>query len=376
MELYYNPRSALLFVALLQGLIYTVLCCIRAYRLRRVADLALAGFLFLLTSSLVEYCIGFLGIYDLYPAIRFFPFDHPLAYAPCVWVFTQAILVKEQLPMRVWRWFLPAILQALFQLLVFSLPAELKDTYIEQYHFPWVAGVLYLGTFVFSCWVLILCMRLLKQHEHSLSAGFSHISIGSIHWLRYFLTACLVYTFFDCVFTVAGTAARFSFESWWWLYFIRACLLYYLCFAVYQFKEDVALPQLQLAERVSTPSRSVSPQDIALRQVLDQYMAEKKPYLRETLTLQELAQVLDLPANRISFVINHVLGKNFNDWVNEYRVAEVIRHMKDPAKRNQTLLSLSFESGFGSKTTFNRVFKKVTGQAPSEYFQAIRLSKL
>lgn len=100
-------------------------------------------------------------------------------------------------------------------------------------------------------------------------------------------------------------------------------------------------------------------------------MAEKKPYLNGELSSAELAKQLDISVNHLSQVINAIEKQNFFDFINRYRVKEVTEKMKDPGNSHLTLLALGLESGFNSKTSFNTVFKKFTGQTPSKYFQSV-----
>src|SRR5258708_25402324 len=65
--------------------------------------------------------------------------------------------------------------------------------------------------------------------------------------------------------------------------------------------------------------------------------------------------------------MNVALGKNFNDFINEYRIREVARKMQDPAYDRITLLGIAYDCGFNSKTTFNRAFRQMTGKSPAEY---------
>ena len=69
----------------------------------------------------------------------------------------------------------------------------------------------------------------------------------------------------------------------------------------------------------------------------------------------------------MSLAINEGLKKNFYDLVNGYRVEEAKRLLVDPNSNNYTVLSIGFEAGFNSKTTFNTVFKKFTGLTPTAY---------
>jgi AraC-like DNA-binding protein len=65
--------------------------------------------------------------------------------------------------------------------------------------------------------------------------------------------------------------------------------------------------------------------------------------------------------------LSELAGNNFYDFINGYRIMEAKRLLLDPSKRHYTVLAIAFESGFNSKTTFNKVFRKVTGLTPTEF---------
>ena len=67
----------------------------------------------------------------------------------------------------------------------------------------------------------------------------------------------------------------------------------------------------------------------------------------------------------LSHVISKGFAKNFNDFVNEYRIDEVKAKLKNVDA--PTLMAIAFDSGFNSKATFNRAFKKFTCVAPKEF---------
>lgn len=100
---------------------------------------------------------------------------------------------------------------------------------------------------------------------------------------------------------------------------------------------------------------------------LDQILGQEALYTRSKLSLEELAEALQLPPRYLSYLINTYHTTNFNNFINAYRVKEVIRKISDPAEQHKTLLGLALEAGFSSKSTFNHVFKKHTGQSPSQY---------
>lgn len=104
---------------------------------------------------------------------------------------------------------------------------------------------------------------------------------------------------------------------------------------------------------------------------LTHFMAEEKPYTKNDLLINELASEFAVHPNYLSQVINEKEGKNFYEFVNHYRVEEFKRLIAIPKNQQLTLLSLAFECGFNSKSSFNRYFKKSTGQTPSQYFSLI-----
>jgi AraC-like DNA-binding protein len=114
------------------------------------------------------------------------------------------------------------------------------------------------------------------------------------------------------------------------------------------------------------PPAVLPPELLPWRDKLLALMAAERPWLEPELTLAELAQRLSLHPAQLSKVVNLGCGQNFNDFVNRYRVAEAQRKLADPRFAHYSLVGVALESGFNSKSTFNRVFKKLTGQAPGE----------
>lgn len=96
-------------------------------------------------------------------------------------------------------------------------------------------------------------------------------------------------------------------------------------------------------------------------------MTSGKPYLEANLSLPELANKLEIPSHHLSRVINEQFGMNFFDFINQYRIDEVKSKIGNPKYAHLSLLGIAFDSGFNTKSAFNRVFKKITGLTPSEY---------
>jgi len=98
-------------------------------------------------------------------------------------------------------------------------------------------------------------------------------------------------------------------------------------------------------------------------------MEKNAAYLDNSITLRSTAEMLNLSPNKLSFIINEFIGKNFNDYINGYRLKAFQEKAIGPQNRHLTLLGLAYESGFTSKSVFNDFFKKKTGLTPKAWLK-------
>lgn len=103
------------------------------------------------------------------------------------------------------------------------------------------------------------------------------------------------------------------------------------------------------------------------------YINKNKPYLDSNLSLRSLASQIDIHPNQLSWLLNENIGKNFNDFINHYRVNTFKTLSKDPKNSHLTLMGLAYDSGFNSKTVFNTSFKKETGLTPKQFSKAFEV---
>ena len=127
------------------------------------------------------------------------------------------------------------------------------------------------------------------------------------------------------------------------------------------------LPQPAEADATAeTPAANEAEQ--ALVDTLLRLMANDRAYRRENLSIASLAAQLAVPEYRLRRVINQRLGhRNFNAFVNGFRLDEARTALSDPARRTLPVLTIALEAGFQSIGPFNRAFKAATGFTPTEY---------
>ncbi len=176
---------------------------------------------------------------------------------------------------------------------------------------------------------------------------------------------------------------RLSFEQDWWDNLLMVFLIYYVSIEGYA----QAQPSRQLAfkdepdregfEPKPTPVTTDSPSECHKREYgewkarIDRLIEQDRIYLQPELTLADVARQLRTNPSVVSGVINGIYKKNFNDFVNAYRVKEFKRQIQSPNNKHLTLLAVALDCGFNSKSTFNRAFKNATGITPKQFVAGI-----
>ncbi|REC50368.1 helix-turn-helix domain-containing protein [Chryseobacterium pennipullorum] len=100
---------------------------------------------------------------------------------------------------------------------------------------------------------------------------------------------------------------------------------------------------------------------------LKEFMIKNEPYLDSSLTIQNLAEQVEMPVKDLSALINLYMDKHFFDFVNEYRIEKAMQILKDSSQKELTVLEILYQVGFNSKSSFNTSFKKYTGTTPTDF---------
>jgi len=115
------------------------------------------------------------------------------------------------------------------------------------------------------------------------------------------------------------------------------------------------------------PSEGVLDEDMRSKflSLVQNQVKDQALYRDSDLTLATLAETVGINVHHLSETLNLQGGKNFNQFINEYRVAEVCQQLKN--KSDRKLVDLALDAGFASRSSFNAIFKKFTGKTPSLY---------
>jgi AraC-like DNA-binding protein len=409
----FNLHSSLLLPFAVQGAVASIILWVRGRREGALADCLLSVLLFLLTLSVMQWLLGYAGWYDARDAhstlMFYVPWSNTLAYGPLLYAYFRA-LTDHQFTLRgEWRHFLPAIVFAGLYAVAFAIDWGYLHAWLGRpmpefygtkglvvtaldsvgigFQILEYASLFYYGT---------RTLRAFQAYQQYLDANFSDTARLRFGWVKRLLLATLAALTVWVGLSLASRAGvELGFDGWWYAYFATGLLIYYLSFAGLQagsagrpallFQPDAPVVDSAEAQRLTPgPTKPlVSPHALeaeapanstALPLELTEWlprllalMETDAPWREPELTLADLAHRMRLAPALLSKVINAGTGQNFNDFVNTYRVAEAARRLRDPAFKHYTLLAVALEAGFNSKSTFNRVFKKLNGLTPSEF---------
>jgi len=234
-----------------------------------------------------------------------------------------------------------------------------------------------------ACLYFYYTLRVLNSYTRKFKKVFSSLDQVKLDWLRYmtYLALALVAGFLlENISRLFGTrlSNQFAFSSILLAIYVYA-IGYLGLFKSEAFTSPVISGNIKEIDETNSTKpitssgnkyeKSGLPPEKAerYREKLLRLMDEDKPYQDSELTLKQLADMLSISPHNLSEVLNIKLGKNFFDFVNEYRVEQVKTHLVDPDKVNLTILSIAYDAGFNSKSSFYTIFKKATGMTPSEY---------
>lgn len=380
MHFYFSVYSTPLLFGFVQGWIYAILLWIRARREERLSDLLLGWVLVAAAFQIWEYMLGFGGIEILWKELDFFPRNLDLLLPP-LWYFYLKSQIDATFRFR-WRdaWHaLPFGIFCAYHLIVFAQGPEFVRRWQETHHY---AEGIHHAEYYFSVavhfWYLYHSFRMYRGYRDWLETQFSETESISFRWFRNFLIVILVSEVFALGLTGVDQLLDLDYTADWWDELFGAVVIYYVSINGYSQvqpgrrlafrpEETAVAPVPESPAPVESGRVPLAAELLPLRARLLDWMETERPYLDPDLAVPDLARQLAVPAPLLSQVVNTGLGKNFSDFVNEYRVRAFQRAAQEPTNQHLTLLGVALDCGFNSKATFNRAFRKVTGQSPKAF---------
>ncbi|MGC6432541.1 MAG: helix-turn-helix domain-containing protein [Jejuia sp.] len=384
----FNIRSTPLLILVLQSLVFAVLLLIKCKRKRNISDLFLGLILLLTCYSQTCYTVGFMGWYNEFRTtkINYFLYNIAIALAPLIYFYVKSVTTSNfKFKKPHWWHFALAITFIVYRASIFIYDAVQPGFHETQNGIlkikldqAIVQPVMGFIEFPFMLLYLAFTLQLFYNYRKRIKQYFSNTYKLELNWILSFLVLFTLLFLYDTVQTIVDTFfIDLNYEQRWWLNLLSAIITLYVGIKGF-FTDTTKLnklnftfsPSLEAIPQVSEGdgSKSISEEDIALVKSL---MEDNKVYLNPELNLSDMAQQANMSRGQLSEVINSGFHKNFNDFINMYRVDAFKSMIKENKHQQLSLLGIAQECGFNSKATFNRVFKKLTDASPSEYLKTI-----
>ncbi|MCF6131209.1 helix-turn-helix domain-containing protein [Flavobacterium wongokense] len=223
---------------------------------------------------------------------------------------------------------------------------------------------------IFLCTYLVtkLLLKTIKAERNEQAFAVSKV-FPKLRWFRNTLIAFLIIC--PIWFTVMVMVTFELAPYWLWnIIWIALSVMIYWIGHIGIYKYGVTEERKKIRSHTLDRSSIVDVSDKGKSEHLtlfEDLVINKKYFLDPELTLDKIADELNLSKSHLSRLINTELKTSFPDYINQLRIKEAQYYLKHPDFSNYTLVAIGLEAGFASKTTFNNTFKKVTGMTPSEY---------
>ncbi len=372
--------SIIFLLGAVHGLMLTFLLVSK--KVNQLSNRILAALMLVFTIDLAMAALLSVDLHQSFPHVIGLDFSITLLYGPLLYLYSETLIKgNERLNLAQKKHFIPFILLTLYFLPFYFNSGETKLNLLNENgeleygsewitHFKVVYSLSYLPFIIFD----------LYAYRKKIRANYSTLEKRNLDWLQGFvlagtllgITAGVLYTVSSFSDILSEYTDFTLLASTIFVYSIGYMGLKQAEFFTPIGSEEKGVPEKEKPRQQSyTRSGLNEEQGKELHQQLCALMDKDQPYLRNDLSLAELAGMMNITTHNLTEVINTFADESFYDFVNSYRVEKVKQAIKDPEFQNYTLLGIGLESGFNSKSSFNSVFKKHTGLTPSQYKKSL-----
>lgn len=382
----FNIHSTPLLILVSQGLIFVFLLFMKYFKHRNPSHLILALILLLVCYHQTCYTVGFMGWYNEYRTtkINYWLIPITLALAPMIYLYVKSITTsKFTFKGKDWWHFVGAFALIGFRLFIYTYDSLQPGFHETQNGVLKIAAdeaivqpILVFFDFAAMLLYLAFTFQLFYNYRNKIKQYFSNTYKLELNWVLSFLIAFTTLFLYGAIQTLINELITpLSYTQQWWLNLLMALITLYVGVTGY-FTDTTKLKKLTFS---FTPSPVSIPQSDKSKEVPDdevnmvrEYMETQKPYLNPELNLSDLAEDLNMTRAQLSQVINSGFQKNFNDFVNSFRIDAFKDKLKKGEHKQLSLLGIAYDCGFNSKATFNRVFKKLTQTSPTQFLNTLQ----
>ena len=389
----FNLQSSLLISPFIQGILYFFLILFREKKENPLSDFLLSILLLLSSIKIAYWMLGFAGWYDTHDFFTsfmfYFPFSNVVILGPILYFYFKSLTnVDFKFHKKHLKHFILPIIWLILIYVKFGIDFLFYFPFPETSDFQFgtkgpfaeidkydIVSIIAYASFIHY---VIKTLKEFKDYKMYIIENFSSIDKITFNWLRNMLYAIVISVVIMFVFFSFGLFNDgLTYYQNWYSYLFLGALIYYISINGYSnnYSNKIKLQYIKKQKvRIGSFETIKNNKEIDFwKEKLKNYMEENTPFLNPDISLNELSKKLNNNTSFVSKIINEGFDKNFNDFINFYRTYAFIEKIKNNEHKKQTLLSLAYECGFNSKTTFNRAFKKVFSITPNDY---IKINKL
>ena len=204
------------------------------------------------------------------------------------------------------------------------------------------------------------------RYKQQLKQFYSSLSLQGPYWLLLLTLGFAFNWLWSLVVHLVGQSVSFTmadnfgiFDNYITFLLVNALFIYSLLYA-HQLLETKGKPK----EKETAVAAEISPDAIArIRNTMEKHQL----YLTQNLNIEDFARQVGIHYRDVSSIINKQFNTNFFEFVNEYRVNRARQMLLDPRYAEMTILDILLDSGFNSKSSFHRFFKRYTGMSAAEF---------
>ena len=360
MSIYTTPLHFGYFLALL----FTVLLVIRGFQEERLSDKLLAAVLFLLAMEIQDYTFGFSGINFLWEKLNGFPRHFGLAFAPTIYFYLKAQINRDfKLKTKHLLPYVPYAIYFIINMIVFLKGKEFIEQWQKSPNIHWLGWLETIVLWSMYVYYFYQSLKIYKEYRNWAETQFSETETISFAWLRNFIYLIIAGEVFKYTWNIADYIIDMPYENDWWWHLFTVGIICYVGIRGYAQTQPRYLhfssKNIEKLEiKTETKTEALTPNYVDLIPKIEKLFIIEKVFLEPELSLSELAKKLKTNSSLVSAAINQHYDKNFNDFVNQYRIKEFELQCKNPENKNYTKLAIALDCGFNSKATFNRALKK------------------
>lgn len=339
----------------------------------RKSNLLLGIFFLVLSINVIDILMQINGVWSFVPLFFLLDDSFLLLYGPLIYFYVKSYILKDfTFSRRHWLHFIPFVLCFLGMFEIYSfvaVPYENSLEIISEGEVPKGVLIFVVAFYLHGLFYLWRSKKLLNTYDKKVKERFSNLSRINLSWLHFMINSFIIAWVLGAVQSILPlTVYRPHINLTLFVFMIF--LFYFINRVVFKaLKRPDLLSGVSIVENKYAGSTLSEEKRSSFAVKVVSLMESEQLHLNPDLSIDDLADLLNISPKELSQTINQSFDRHFFDFVNSYRINDAKNMLSDP-NNSMTIQEIMYSVGFSSKSSFNTIFKKKTNKTPSQYRQA------